>query len=1007
MVEAVAHQEQVGLIEGEATSTNIQIRVSIDSIGRNDLVEAPHEGKTYLLIVKEAKRLKEHYLAICEVIGRGPKTPFKPGQPVFTASEESIRDVYGLLANEKEGLFLGWLRGLQTKIWIPVEKLGRTFIVGKPGSGKSYTAGVITEELLKKGIPVLIVDVHGEYSSLKVLAQSKTRKPVASSIDYADRVLEFGDTALSPGADLEIGIVESARPEELLVSGQCTILNLRGLKEEQQETLVSNTITKVLDAAIAGRLKPFYCLLDEAHRFAGREKSETVDVLKKFTQEGRKFGANLIVITQRPQLLDVTVRSLSGTWLIHRLTDPNDTKIAAESGGLSKEWEHDINWLESGEAIITGEIAEKLPFVVKVRARETKHGAPGFNPLDFVSPEVLEKIKQRKEQLKNRLIPAESSVAAPVKQAEFHVAETLKQTYLQDNQTEAQVLRRIKKSYQLQDASFKAHTTQLVPCLYLQATLNVSRNNPEVSITKQVRSLSDASASSSSIEFSGESAVGLSFSDVEKSAARSEEADSGIERIPPAKALQNISDFERLKKDFLTYVSQANSITILKHPRLDIVSEPDASPDQFMPQVRETLQRQRKLEREKLEKKSEARISKQKKLIAKYESDIRLTSKYIEEVGKQIGQLKTQKGKAQKQKKSVNQVSDRLYKAELKLTNLQSKQQETAAKLVEERKGFAEIQNQLREEIEESEERLNEFAKENLKSVHVKPNPDEIEVSSAQLIWVPIHRARLSIQDSKRENEIEVWWNGYTGEGNFGRCSVCGDTIKEGSGKRMCQIGLEPICEKHTLTCSACGRSICKKHSWTCKTCGKICCSEEKHVTCATCKGTIGTNHALKCIVCGDKKDYCDEHVKKCGECGQRFCENHFDEHMGKCVQCDKAVCTIKHAKCAICGSSICEEHAAHCSKCKRAVCRKDSWKCPQCKSLYCTDEKATSCKHCGKNYCENCIQACSICSDPVCQEGLSACSKCGRMICSDCTVNQRSFLLLKKKICKVCAQEA
>jgi uncharacterized protein DUF87 len=1006
MVEAVT--QQVGLIEGEATSTNIQIRVTIESIGRNDLVEAHHEGKSYLLIVKEAKRLKEHYQATCEVIGRGPKTPFKPGQPVFNASEESIRDVYGLLANEKEGLFLGWLRGLQTKIWIPVEKLGRTFIVGKPGSGKSYTAGVITEELLKKGIPVLIVDVHGEYSSLKVSAQSKARRPPAEEIDYADRVLEFGDTALSPGADLEIGIVESARPEELLVSGQCTILNLRGLKEEQQEALVSHTISKVLDAAIAGKVKPFYCLLDEAHRFAGRERSETVDVLKKFTQEGRKFGANLIVITQRPQLLDVTVRSLSGTWLIHRLTDPNDTKIAAESGGLSKEWEHDINWLESGEAIVTGEIAEKLPFVVKVRPRETKHGAPGFNPLDFVSPEVLEKIKQRKDQLKSRLVPTESAVSAPTKkQAEFHVAETLKQTYLPDNQTEAQVLRRIKRSYQLEDASFKAHTTELVPCLYLQATVSVSRNNPEVSITKQVRSLSDASASAASIEFSGESALGLAFSDVEKSAEKSEKSDNSIMRIPPAKALQGISEFERLKKDFLTYVTQANSITILKHPRLDLVSEPDASSDQFMPKVRESLQGQRKLEREKLEKKFMARTSKQKKLIAKIESDIRLTSRYIEEVGKQTGQLKNQKGKAQKQKKSVNQISDRLYKTELKLTNLQSKQQELAAKLAEERKGLEETQNQLRFEIEESEDRLEQFAKENLKAVHVKPNPDEVEVSSAQLVWVPLHRAHLSVGEKERENEIEVWWNGYTGEGSFGRCSVCGETIREGSGKRLCQIGLEPICEKHTLSCSACGKSICKKHSWTCKTCGKICCSEEKHVTCATCKGTIGTNHALKCIICGDKKDYCDEHVKKCGECGQRYCEKHFDEHIGKCVQCSKAVCTIKHAKCAICGSSMCEEHSSSCAKCKRSVCPADSWKCPQCKSLYCTDEKATTCKHCSKNYCENCINPCSICSDPVCQDGLKPCAKCGRMVCSDCTVSQRSFLVLKKKICKVCAKEA
>lgn len=1003
MVEAVTLQ--VGLIEGEATSTIIQIRVTIESIGRNDLVEAHHEGKTYLLTVKEAKRLKEHYIATCEVIGRGPKTPFKPGQPVFTASEESIRDVYGLLTNEKEGLFLGWLRGLQTKVWIPVEKLGRTFIVGKPGSGKSYTAGVVTEELLKKGIPVLIIDVHGEYSSLKVLARTKSRKPKANAIDYAERVLEFGDTALSPGADLEIGIVESARPEELLVSGQCTILNLRGLKEEQQEALVKNTISKVLEAAIAGKLKPFYCVLDEAHRFAGREKGDTVEILKKFTQEGRKFGANLIVITQRPQLLDMTVRSLSGTWVIHRLTDPNDTKIAAESGGLSKEWEHDINWLESGEAIVTGEIAEKLPFVVKVRARETKHGAPGFNPLDFVSPEVLQKIKHRKEQLKSRLLPAE--ITAPPRQPEFHVAETLKQSYLKDSYTDTHVLRPLKKSYQLKDATLQGHRTQLAPCLYLEATLNISRNSPALSFSKQVRSLSDASESSSSIEFSGESALGLSFADIEKAGKRLEQIENNLGRIPPVKALQSISDFERLKKDFLTYVTQANSLTILKHPRLDIVSDPGASPEDFMPQVLKSLEGQRKLEREKFEKRSLAKISKTKKLITKSESDIRLTAKYIQEVNQQTARLKDQKARAQREKKSITQISDRIYKAELKLTNLLSKQQELTTKLADERRSQNEIQEKLREEIDESEGKLEQFAKENLRTIYIKPAADEVQVTSAQLIWVPIHQARLDLQDEQRTSEIDVWWNGNTGDGNYGRCSVCGETITEGAGRRLCQIGLEPICEKHAIACVACGKSTCKKHAWSCKNCEKNLCREEKQFKCASCNGSLCSDHDVKCVFCGNKKRYCNEHSESCEECGQKYCEKHRTEHLAKCVQCDKSVCKIKHAKCALCESIACDEHAATCSKCRRTVCPTHKWSCPECNSPYCSDEKATRCKHCGKNFCENCIKSCGICSEAVCQEGLRTCEQCGRMTCGDCAVSRRRLLFMKRRICRVCAQAA
>ena len=40
-------------------------------------------------------------------------------------------------------------------------------ILAKSGSGKSYVGGVLVEEILDKEIPILIIDPHGEYSSLK------------------------------------------------------------------------------------------------------------------------------------------------------------------------------------------------------------------------------------------------------------------------------------------------------------------------------------------------------------------------------------------------------------------------------------------------------------------------------------------------------------------------------------------------------------------------------------------------------------------------------------------------------------------------------------------------------------------------------------------------------------------------------------------------------------------------------------------------------------------------
>src|SRR5579872_2034619 len=44
---------------------------------------------------------------------------------------------------------------------------GRTCVIGTSGSGKSYTVGVICEELCKAKVPFAIIDLEGEYSGLK------------------------------------------------------------------------------------------------------------------------------------------------------------------------------------------------------------------------------------------------------------------------------------------------------------------------------------------------------------------------------------------------------------------------------------------------------------------------------------------------------------------------------------------------------------------------------------------------------------------------------------------------------------------------------------------------------------------------------------------------------------------------------------------------------------------------------------------------------------------------
>ncbi|MDE1860036.1 MAG: DUF87 domain-containing protein, partial [Candidatus Micrarchaeota archaeon] len=49
---------------------------------------------------------------------------------------------------------------------------GRGCAIGQSGSGKSFLAGVIAEELCKAGLPFCIIDTEGEYSSLKSMSKN-------------------------------------------------------------------------------------------------------------------------------------------------------------------------------------------------------------------------------------------------------------------------------------------------------------------------------------------------------------------------------------------------------------------------------------------------------------------------------------------------------------------------------------------------------------------------------------------------------------------------------------------------------------------------------------------------------------------------------------------------------------------------------------------------------------------------------------------------------------------
>jgi len=80
-----------------------------------------------------------------------PRRAIQPGKYVYLAPEDVLEKFYSY--DEDEGLLVGYLI---TRSTVPVYVSIRGFrrhlaILAQTGAGKSYTAGVLLEELLKKG----------------------------------------------------------------------------------------------------------------------------------------------------------------------------------------------------------------------------------------------------------------------------------------------------------------------------------------------------------------------------------------------------------------------------------------------------------------------------------------------------------------------------------------------------------------------------------------------------------------------------------------------------------------------------------------------------------------------------------------------------------------------------------------------------------------------------------------------------------------------------------------
>ncbi|HVL47707.1 MAG TPA: ATP-binding protein, partial [Candidatus Thermoplasmatota archaeon] len=226
--------DRVGAIFGNVGTTEFKMAVSDPTLRRLDYVKVGHETDGVILAqVMEISRetsmsfdqatkvsygvdseVRDHLTASVKVVGyrdsrgllQSPRTPLKAGQLVLRADDALIARVFGLTG--AEGAFLGFIKGYELPVALDINTLVQKHvsILAKTGSGKSYCVGVLMEELIKRGVPIVVIDPHGEHGSLCAPNQAKEdaglmRRFGVKPRGYAEHIVEYSpDTKVNPDA---------------------------------------------------------------------------------------------------------------------------------------------------------------------------------------------------------------------------------------------------------------------------------------------------------------------------------------------------------------------------------------------------------------------------------------------------------------------------------------------------------------------------------------------------------------------------------------------------------------------------------------------------------------------------------------------------------------------------------------------------------------------------------------------------------------------------------------
>lgn len=430
---------------------------------RDTLQMAPsyprEEESTTIFRLAEAELIEE----ITDKVISAPQSLPNAGSPVFLAEVDEIIQVLGLETKEEDGLHIGkTVSGTPAAVTLRRQTIQRhMFICGTTGSGKSYAMGVIAEELVSHGLPIVFIDTQDEYSTLveklggtvvepgkdfNIRISSLSERELLDLIpnatelqggiisasflelqdelrsgrrerfllqDLLDQIDIVGPNLTNSQSSVDLARRRTAYLRRVEIFGEgisradwrkmmypCLSIKCKRLTSHRLQTVATAVLRELQDLRLRGHIPPYVAVIDEAHLFVPEgEGSACKQIIREGVRIGRHHGIAMVLLTQSPVDIDKRAIRQCNTRLVFALEPDQLDAIRGVKADASDEMLQALPKLQQGVCLLSGTYESiKHTILVDVRLRRTKDSEGGETPDVF--KEMIKKWKPEIEKLK-------------------------------------------------------------------------------------------------------------------------------------------------------------------------------------------------------------------------------------------------------------------------------------------------------------------------------------------------------------------------------------------------------------------------------------------------------------------------------------------------------------------------------------------------------------------------------------------------------------------------------